>query len=66
MSTGLVLSGAGIRGAAHIGAIKALEDASYIAHTYSVTSGDAIVRVIICGWYPLEEIIDFFKGTPIF
>ncbi len=66
MSTGLVLSGGGIRGVAHIGAIKALEEASIYPTHISGTSAGAIVGALYAGGVSWEEILHFFKVIPIF
>lgn len=46
MNLGLVLSGGGMRGAAHIGAIKALEEHN-ISNSYCWTSAGAIVGLFM-------------------
>ena len=63
---GLVLSGGGVRGIAHIGAIKALEENGIIADVVSGSSAGAVVGALYCNGYTPEEMIDFFKLTPIF
>lgn len=66
MTTGLVLSGGGIRGVAHIGAIKALEEYGIYPTHIAGTSAGAIVGALYaagCNW---EEMLDFFKSTEIF
>ena len=66
MNIGLVLSGGGIRGVAHIGAIKALEEYNIYPTHISGTSAGAIVGVLYAGGVPWDEILDFFKTIPIF
>lgn len=64
-SVGLVLSGGGAKGIAHVGVIKALEDASIPIDYVSGTSMGAIVGSLYsCGWSP-ERMLDFFT-TPDF
>jgi len=66
MKTGLVLSGGGFRGIAHIGVIKALEEHEIYPDHISGTSAGAIVGALYaggCGW---EEILDFFKTVQLF
>lgn len=55
---GLVLSGGGAKGVAHIGVIKALEDAGIPVDYVAGTSMGAIVGSLYsCGWNP-EEMLD--------
>jgi NTE family protein len=63
---GLVLSGGGVRGAAHIGAIKALEELGIWVDVVSGTSAGAIVGAFYAAGFPTEEILLFFKETPLF
>ncbi len=66
MKTGLVLSGGGVRGIAHIGAIKALEEHDiHITHVAGTSSG-AIVGALYAGGSSWEEILDFHKTTQLF
>ncbi|MDC6389073.1 patatin-like phospholipase family protein [Maribacter sp. PR1] len=66
MNIGLVLSGGGIRGVAHIGAIKALEEFGIRPSHIAGTSAGAIVGALYAGGCNWEEILDFFKTTQIF
>lgn len=66
MGTGLVLSGGGFRGVAHIGAIKALEENQIYPSHISGSSAGAIVGAFYASGYNPEEILDFFKTIPIF
>ena len=66
MKTGLVLSGGGVRGVAHIGAIKALEEYGISPSHIAGTSAGAIVGALYAGGCTWEEILDFFKTTEIF
>ena len=52
-TVGLVLSGGGAKGIAHIGVIKALEDADIPVDYVTGTSMGAIVGSLYsCGWTP--------------
>jgi len=66
MNVGLVLSGGGARGAAHIGAIKALEEHGIFPTHISGTSAGAIVGALYAGGVDWSEILHFFKSIPIF
>ena len=66
MNTGLVLSGGGVRGVAHIGAIKALEEHDIYQTHISGTSAGAIVGALYAGGCTWEEILDFFKTVELF
>ncbi|MBQ0734797.1 patatin-like phospholipase family protein [Aquimarina celericrescens] len=62
---GLVLSGGGFKGVAHIGAIQALEEAQIIPKYISGTSAGALVGALYAGGYTTEEIKSFFKKTSL-
>ncbi|QRM89369.1 patatin [Lacinutrix sp. WUR7] len=66
MNIGLVLSGGGVRGVAHIGAIKALEEAGIYPTHISGTSAGAIVGGLYAAGLSWQEILHFFKTIPIF
>ncbi|SIQ64993.1 patatin-like phospholipase family protein [Maribacter ulvicola] len=66
MNIGLVLSGGGIRGVAHIGVIKALEEHNIFPNYISGTSAGAVVGALYAGGIGWSEIIEFFKVIPIF
>ena len=66
MTTGLVLSGGGIRGVAHIGAIKALEENGIYPSYIAGTSAGAIVGALYAAGLSCEEMLNFFKTTEIF
>ena len=66
MSVGLVLSGGGIRGVAHIGVIKALEENGIYPTHISGTSAGAIVGALYAGGIKWADILEFFKVIPIF
>lgn len=55
MQIGLVLSGGGAKGAAHIGVLKALEDKNIKVSCISGTSSGSIVAALYgCGYTPME------------
>ncbi len=66
MKIGLVLSGGGIRGIAHIGLIKVLEDHNIKPDIVSGASAGALVGALYAKGYSTETIIDFFHNTPLF
>ncbi|MDE7160974.1 MAG: patatin-like phospholipase family protein [Muribaculaceae bacterium] len=62
-AVGLVLSGGGAKGIAHVGVIKALEDNDIPIDCVTGTSMGAIVGSLYsCGWSP-AEMMDFFTST---
>jgi len=66
MNIGLVLSGGGIRGIAHIGAIKAMEEYGIGISHISGTSAGAIVGALYAHGYDHKEMMSFFKRIQIF
>ena len=61
MKLGLSLAGGGIKGASHIGALKALEEANINFDYVSGTSSGSIVAALYaCGYTP-DEMYDIFK-----
>lgn len=66
MSIGLALSGGGMKGIAHIGAIKALEESNIRPTHISGSSMGAIVGAFYASGYAPEEIVAFFKEVPLF
>jgi NTE family protein len=66
MNIGLVLSGGGIRGIAHVGAIKALEEHGISISHISGTSAGAIVGALYAHGYNYEEMMSFFRRIQIF
>lgn len=61
MSLGICLAGGGVKGAAHIGALKALEEKNIEFEYISGTSSGSIVACLYaCGYEP-KEIYDIFK-----
>lgn len=63
MNIGLVLSGGGMRGAAHIGAIKALEEHEIYPTDIAGSSAGAIVGALYAYGYQWEEILVFFRSV---
>jgi len=61
MKVGLCLSGGGIKGAAHIGVIKALEEANIKIDCISGASSGSIVAAMYAMGYKSDKIFDFFK-----
>jgi NTE family protein len=66
MKIGLVLSGGGMRGVAHIGAIKALEEKGIFPTYIAGTSAGAVVGALYAYGYKWEDMLTFFKGIQIF
>ena len=61
MNIGLVLSGGGMRGVAHIGAIKAFEEYGINPTHIAGTSAGAIVGALYAYGYNWQDILKFFK-----
>ncbi|NRR92082.1 patatin-like phospholipase family protein [Winogradskyella undariae] len=66
MNIGLVLSGGGARGAAHIGTIKALEEVGIFPTHIAGTSSGAIVGALYAAGVSCSDILNFFKTIPLF
>lgn len=65
-NVGLVLSGGGVRGIAHLGVIKALEEHNIRVKLISGASAGAIVGSFYAAGHSWEHILEFFKTTPLF
>lgn len=63
---GLVLSGGGIRGVAHLGAIKALEEHGVTFSVISGTSAGAIVGALYASGHSINEILKMVLGINTF
>jgi len=63
---GLVLSGGGVRGIAHAGVIKALEEFGIFPKVIAGSSSGAMVGSLYAAGYSPEDILDFFERTPFF
>ena len=61
MGIGLALSGGGIRGAAHIGAIKALKENGIDIDSVAGTSAGAIIAALFAMGYTSKEMIRLFE-----
>lgn len=61
MKIGLCLSGGGVKGAAHIGVIKALEEENIKFSYISGTSSGSIVATLYASGYSAEECLRIFK-----
>ena len=62
---GLVLSGGGVRALGHVGLIKALLEEGIVPDGVSGTSGGALVAGLYSYGYSVNEMLDFFKKTPL-
>ena len=65
-SIGLVLSGGGVRGMAHIGLIKAMREHQIEAKVVAGTSIGALVGALYANDNSVEDMLKFFKETPLF
>ena len=63
---GLVLSGGGIRGMAHIGLIKAMHEHDMVADEIAGTSIGALVGALYANGIEIDDMLQFFKNTPLF
>lgn len=63
---GLVLSGGGIRGMAHIGLLKALKEHGIEVDRVAGSSIGALVGALYANGNSTDEMLDFFKQTPLF
>jgi len=63
---GLVLSGGGFLGVAHIGAIKALEEMDIHPTTISGTSAGAMVAALYAAGHSWQDMLTFFKELDLF
>lgn len=65
-SVGLVLSGGGVRGMAHIGVIKAMREYEIEADYVSGSSAGALVGALYAQGHTVEDMLKFFRETPLF
>ncbi|MDL5510234.1 patatin-like phospholipase family protein [Arenibacter sp. M-2] len=65
-SVGLVLSGGGVKGMAHIGMIQALNEFGISTRAVSGTSVGALVGALYANGNTVAEMLQFFKETPLF
>ena len=61
MKLGICLAGGGIKGVAHIGAIKAMEEENIKFDCFAGTSSGSIVAALLACGYSSNEIYEFFK-----
>lgn len=62
---GLVLSGGGVKGIAHIGMIKALNEYEIDADFVSGTSVGALVGALYANGSTIDQMLSFFRETPL-
>ena len=62
---GLVLSGGGYRGLAHVGVLKAMKERNIEADFVSGTSAGAIVGALYASGSSWEDILRFFKEADV-
>ena len=62
MKLGLCLAGGGIKGAAHIGVLKAFEENRIKIDMISGASSGSIVATLYAAGYSADEILKFFKS----
>ncbi len=65
-SIGLVLSGGGVRGMAHIGLLRAMQEHGISANLVSGSSVGALVAALYANGNSISEMLSFFKETPLF
>jgi NTE family protein len=65
-TTGLVLSGGGHRGVAHIGALKAFEEAGIAIDIISGSSAGAVVGALFAAKKTTDEMLTFFNNVKLF
>ena len=65
-SIGLVLSGGGVRGMAHIGLIQALIEHNISANVVSGSSIGALVGALYANGNSVQDMLSLFKETPLF
>lgn len=63
---GIALSGGGVRGIAHLGVLKALNEAGIFPSRVAGTSAGAIVGTLYCYGYTPDEILDIVLNTNFF
>ena len=61
MKIGLVLSGGGVKGAAHIGAIKAFEESNIEIAAVAGTSIGSIIAALFAMGYNSKQMLDIFE-----
>jgi NTE family protein len=66
MNTGLVLSGGGFRGIAHIGVLKAIDEYGFQITHIAGTSAGAVIGALYAGGLDWKQILEFIKKVNIF
>ena len=66
MKIGIALSGGGVRGIAHAGVIKALQENNITVHQITGTSAGALVGALYAKGIEVEEIFNFFQKSNLF
>jgi NTE family protein len=64
--TGIVLSGGGARGFAHLGVLKALNESNIYPQVISCVSAGSIVGVLYANNYTPDEILALFEHTDLY
>lgn len=65
-NSGLVLSGGGVRGMAHIGVLQALGEHGIHPNRIAGTSVGALVGALYASGRSVEDMLAFFRETPLF
>ncbi len=65
-SIGLILSGGGVRGMAHIGLIQAMKEHGISAKMVSGSSIGALVGALYANGNSVQDMLSLFKETPLF
>ncbi|MEP0367500.1 MAG: patatin-like phospholipase family protein [Cyclobacteriaceae bacterium] len=65
MKLGLVLSGGGARGIAHLGIVQALQEADISFDIISGASAGAIAGAFIAAGYRPKQVLEFIEGTKV-
>ena len=63
---GIALSGGGVRGIAHLGVLKALNEAGIYPSKVAGSSAGAIAGALYCSGYTPDEILDIVLHTNFF
>jgi len=66
IKTGVVLSGGGVRGFAHLGLLQVLEEAGVKPYAISGVSAGAIVGALYAAGHPPEKILNILKSNSYF
>lgn len=64
--SGIVLSGGGVRGMAHIGVLRALKEHGIMPKWVAGTSVGALVGALYASGKDTQEMLSFFSETPLF